>query len=139
MRFSKNTIVVDANVVLRYLLRDHEEFYKEAEALFNEAFSGKSRILLLDSVIAEVVYVLSGLYRVKREEIAYVLMELLKGKGVSATDKDALLEALRIFGSKNLDFVDCLICAYSRKFPVISFDKKVKKCVDEITGAENPQ
>lgn len=138
MHFSKNTIVVDANVVLRYLLRDHEQFYKKAEALFNEAFSGKSRVLLLDSVIAEVVYVLSGLYKVKREEIAQVLMELLKGKGVNAMDKDVLLEALRIFGLKNIDFVDCLICAYGSRFPVLSFDKKVKKCVDEITGVENP-
>lgn len=133
MHFPKKTMVVDANVVLRYLLRDHEKLYKEAEALFNEAFSGKSKIFLLDSVVAEVVYVLSGLYKVKREEIAQVLMELLKGKGINATDKDVLFEALKIFGLKNLDFVDCLICAYSRKFPVISFDKKVKKCVDEIS------
>jgi predicted nucleic-acid-binding protein len=43
MPLQKNMIIVDANVILRYLLKDNEKFYKEAEALFNEAFSGKKK------------------------------------------------------------------------------------------------
>ncbi|WP_297445272.1 PIN domain-containing protein [Desulfurobacterium sp.] len=132
MDFSKNVTIIDTNVVLRYLLRDHEEFYREAEALFDKAFSGKKKVLLLDTVIAEVVYVLSGLYKVKRQEIAHVLKELLKAKGINAVDKDVLFDALKIFAEKNLDFVDCLICAYGSRYQVMSFDKKVRKCVDEI-------
>ncbi len=132
MDFPKNVTIIDTNVVLRYLLRDHEGFYKEAEALFDKAFSGKNKVLLLDTVIAEVVYVLSRLYKVKRQEIAQVLKELLKAKGIRAVNKDVLFEALKIFAEKNLDFVDCLICAYSSRYQVMSFDKKVKKCVDEI-------
>ncbi|OAG26660.1 PIN domain-containing protein [Thermodesulfatator autotrophicus] len=132
MDFSKKITIIDTNVVLRYLLRDHEEFYLEAEALFDKAFSGKSKIFLFDTVIAEVVYVLSGLYKVKRQEIAQVLTELLKAKGIITIDKDILLDALKIFAEKNLDFVDSLLCAYGRKYQVISFDKKVKKCVQEI-------
>lgn len=131
MDFPKNVTIIDTNVVLRYLLRDHEGFYKEAEALFDQAFSGKKKILLLDSVIAEAVYVLSGLYKVKRQEIAQVLKDLLKARGISAADKNVLLEALNIFVEKNLDFVDCLVCAYGSKYQVVSFDNKVKKCVDE--------
>ena len=132
MDFSKNVTIIDTNVVLRYLLRDHEGFYREAEALFDKAFSGKKKVLLLDTVIAEVVYVLSGLYKVKRQEIAHVLKELLKAKGINAVDKDVLFDALKIFAEKNLDFVDCLICAYGSRYQVMSFDKKVRKCVDEI-------
>ena len=132
MDFPKNVTIIDTNLVLRYLLRDHEGFYKEAEALFDKAFSGKKKVLLLDTVIAEVVYVLSGLYKVKRQEIAQVLKELLKAKGIRAVDKDGLFDALKIFAEKNLDFVDCLICAYGSRYQVMSFDKKVKKCVDEI-------
>jgi len=30
--------VADANVLLRYLLRDHEELYRRAEGLFGEVF-----------------------------------------------------------------------------------------------------
>ena len=132
MDFLKKITIIDTNVVLRYLLRDHEAFYKKAESLFDQAFSGKKRIFLLDTVIAEVIYVLSGLYEVKRQEIAQILKDLLKAKGIITSDKDVLFDALTIFAEKNLDFVDCLICAYSKKFPVVSFDKKVEKCVNEF-------
>lgn len=137
MNFPKNITIIDANIVLRYLLKDHEEFYREAEALFDKVFSGKKKVLLLDAVIAEVVYVLSGLYNVKRHEIAQVLKELLMAKGINAADKDILFDALKMFAEKNLDFVDCLICAYGSRYPVMSFDKKVRKCIDETNRNES--
>lgn len=107
--------IVDANVILRYLLKDDEELYKKAENLFNDILSGRKKILLLHTVIAEVVYVLQKLYKVDRREIAEVLKELLKIKS--------------IFEKKSLDFVDCILCAYGGKHTIVSFDKKVEKCV----------
>ena len=132
MPLQKNIIIVDANIILRYLLRDNEKFYKEAEALFNDAFSGKKRILIMYSIIAEVVYVLLKLYKVSRKEIAEVLIELMKIKGVKVQDKEILLNTFKIFKNKNLDFIDCLLCAYSRKYKVMSFDKEVNKCIKSL-------
>ena len=128
----QKSIIVDANVILRYLLKDNEKFYKEAEALFNDAFSGKKKILIMHSVIAEVVYVLLKLYKVSRKEIAEVLTGLVKIKGVKVQDREILLNAFKLFKNKNLDFVDCLLCAYSRKYQVISFDKEVNKCINNL-------
>ncbi len=132
MPLQKNIIIVDANIILRYLLRDNEKFYKEAEALFNDAFSGKKRILIMHSIIAEVVYVLLKLYKVSRKEIAEVLIELMKIKGVKVQDKEILLNTFKMFKNKNLDFIDCLLCAYSRKYKVMSFDKEVNKCIKSL-------
>jgi len=132
MPLQKNIIIVDANIILRYLLRDNEKFYKEAEALFNDAFSGKKRILIMHSIIAEVVYVLLKLYKVSRKEIAEVLIELMKIKGVKVQDKEILLNTFEIFKNKNLDFIDCLLCAYSRKYQIMSFDKEVNKCIKSL-------
>ncbi len=132
MPLQKNIIIVDANIILRYLLRDNEKFYKEAEALFNDAFSGKKKILIMHSVIAEVVYVLLKLYKVSKKEIAEVLTELLKIKGVKVQDKEILFDAFKIFENRNLDFVDCVLCAYSRKYQVMSFDKEVNKCIKSL-------
>ena len=132
MPLQKNIIIVDANIILRYLLRDNEKFYKEAEALFNDAFSGKKRILIMHSIIAEVVYVLLKLYKVSRKEIAEVLIELMKIKGVKVQNKEILLNTFEIFKNKNLDFIDCLLCAYSRKYKVMSFDKEVNKCIKSL-------
>ena len=132
MPLQKNTIIIDANVILRYLLKDNKKFYKEAEALFDDVFSGKKKIWIMHSVIAEVVYVLLKLYSVPRKEIAEVLTELVKIKGVNVQDKEVLLDAFKIFKNRNLDFVDCLLCAYSKKYLVISFDKKLNKCIKEL-------
>ncbi|RLB11033.1 MAG: pilus assembly protein [Deltaproteobacteria bacterium] len=131
MPLQKDIIIVDANVILRYLLRDNEKFYKEAEALFNDAFLGKKKILIMHSVIAEVVYVLLKLYKVSKKEIAEVLTELMKIKGIKVQDKEILFRAFKIFDNKNLDFVDCILCAYSEKYQIVSFDKKLNKCIKE--------
>ncbi len=128
-------IIVDANGILRYLLRDHEEFYKKAEELFDSAIDGKVTILLLESVIAEVVYVLSGLYRVHRKEIAEALGSLIKIKAIKLPDKEAVLNTLNIFVSQNLDFVDALLCAYSEKHTIFSFDKGVNRCIEFLKGS----
>jgi len=137
MSLQKSIIIVDANVILRYLLKDNAKFYKEAEDLFNDAFSGKKKILIMHSVIAEVVYVLLKLYKVNKKEIAEVLTELLKIKGVKVQDKEILFDAFKIFENRNLDFVDCVLCAYSRKYQVVSFDNKLNKCIKNFKGSLN--
>ena len=54
----KNTCVLDANVVLRYLLADHPAHYQQAEAFMSEVKSGQQRVYLPESVLVECVYVL---------------------------------------------------------------------------------
>lgn len=132
MPSQKNMVMIDANVILRYLLRDNEQLYRKAESLFNEVFSGRKRALIIQPVIAEVVYVLQKLYKVSREEIAQVLTEFLRMKGVKAQDKDIMLKSLEIFRYKNLDFVDCLLCVYSREYKVVSFDGGVSRCIKSL-------
>jgi len=39
------------------------------------------------------------------------------------------LRALEIFDKKNLDFVDAILCAKSKKYEVKTFDKKLNKCI----------
>jgi len=131
MSSSKRTTIVDANIILRYLLKDHEELYKKAEEIFNDALMGKRKLLILQPVIAEVVYVLQKLYKVERKEISEVLRELLKFKTIKVNDKEVIIQALEIFAKKNLDFVDCILCAYSGKYSVETFDKGLKKCINQ--------
>ena len=67
----------------------------------------------------------------KRERISQVLVDLLKAKGIKVIDKDVLVNSLKLFSEKNMDFVDCLLCAYGIRYKVASFDKKVVKCLQE--------
>jgi len=86
----------------------------------------------MHSVVAEVVYVLLKLYKVSRKEIAEVLTGLAKIKGIKVHDREILLNAFKLFKNKDLDFVGCLLCAYSRKYQVISFDKEVNECINTL-------
>ena len=64
--------LVDANVVLRYMLRDDKTQSPMAERTIREG------AYLLPEVLAEIVYVLLGVYSVPREELAERLQILVK-------------------------------------------------------------
>ncbi len=127
----KSTVyVIDTNVILRYLLADHEEFYDRVRAFMEEVRHGNKKVLILDSVIAECVYVLLKAYNVPREEIAEKLAGILEYKGVVNSDRENLLEALAIFAVENIDIVDALVFAFGsleENREVFSFDKDLKK------------
>ena len=86
--------LIDANVVLRYMLHDDETKFPVAEKTIREG------AYLLPEVLAEVVYVLLGVYSVPREEIASRLQILVKE--VQAEHPEVLETALTTFGTTSL-------------------------------------
>ena len=121
--------LIDANYILRYLLRDDEKLYDQAYPVLERAKTGEERILILESVLTECVYVLLKIYKVEREIIAAKMRELISYRGVANSDQKDLAEAARLFGKTHLSFVDCLLCAKSHlyKFPLLTFDKELIK------------
>ncbi len=114
--------IVDANVVLRYLLNDHADLSEQATMIIENC-----EVLLLHEVIAEIVYVLDKVYCVQNHEISVVLSDLLELDNILLENGEVLKTALRLFGEKRLDFVDALLFAYSRVkgYEVFTFDKKL--------------
>lgn len=113
--------LIDANVILRYLLGDHPQMSEEAKRIIEDgAFT-------LPEVLAEVVYVLKGVYKVERTEIAKTLIDFLDE--ISIENQEAVCEALSLFSETSLDFVDCVLIARHRILgdEVVSFDKKLNK------------
>lgn len=111
--------LIDANVILRYLLRDVEEQYLFASQEIEKGCCTTTEVL------AEVVYVLTKVYKVSRLDVAYALFSLLKQ--VQVENSVAILYGITIFRDSNLDFVDCLLISYNNILGkhVISFDKKL--------------
>ncbi len=138
LRKEKETVILDANVILRYLLQDNEKLYPKAEEIFDKALSGDIKLFIPIFVFAEVVYVLQKVYKVDRPTISKILSELLEIKSIKTENKDVLRIALEIYASRNLDFADCLLCAYSLNFEVVSFDEDVNKCIKSLRGSPHP-
>ena len=119
MLWSKNTKLIDANVILRYLLNDNPEMAQQAKAVIEGGAYTKPEI------IAEVVYVLKGVYHATRSDIRTFIKEMLKS--VYCVESDKVSYAVDVYADTTLDFVDCLLIAYHvlGKEDVFTFDKKL--------------
>ena len=115
-------VVLDANVILRYLLNDNEAMAREAESII------KTEVTMVPiEVIAEVEYVIKGVYSVDGNKIRDALMEFLSV--VTVAEIEVIQVGLDAYAEINLDFVDCILYAYScvKKYDIKTFDKKLNK------------
>lgn len=111
--------LIDANVILRYILNDIPDQTNEAgRVIYSGAFT-------LIEVISEVVYVLTKVYNYKHADTSNSIITVLAV--VSITNKDIVLDALTLFGHSSFDFVDCVLIARKRILGenVFTFDKKL--------------
>ena len=120
-------ILLDTNYILRYLLRDNEEMYGTAKEVICY-----HHCHVVESVLAEAVYVLSGVYKVPRPLISKTLSQFISLDSIFMNENISLFTtALELYQSKNLDFVDCCLCARKNIFEIKSFDKKLKRCISD--------
>lgn len=119
----------DTNAVVRYLVQDDEALSDRAGAYFARVKSGEETAVILESVLAECVYVLTKIYKVPKERVAASLKDLLRYRGVANADREALIEALTVFAERSLDIVDCLLYAKSREMraSLFSFDAALNR------------
>lgn len=117
-------ILLDANYILRYLLRDNEEMFAVAKETINN-----NSCMVLNEVIAEVVYVLEKVYQVSKVDLVDVISSFLSlGNIMMLSEKSHVLLALKYYQEKNIDFVDGYLCALKDEYEVKTFDKKLLKC-----------
>jgi predicted nucleic-acid-binding protein len=117
--------LVDTNVILRYLLQDDAALFKKASAILEKVKTGERKVIILESVLTECVYVLLKVYRISRPTIADTLRTLFHYKGIVNPDKLDLIDSIGIFSQTNLSFVDCILCAKSKNnaMPLYTFDE----------------
>ena len=101
-------IGLDTNVVVRYLTHDDPAQTKAAIRVLDSLSQDSPGFLSL-IVIAELVWVLEGSYRFKKNEIERVLDTLLRSKELVIERAEIVFQALRKFSASRADFADCLI------------------------------
>jgi predicted nucleic-acid-binding protein len=125
-------LLLDANVLVRFLVQDDAKQAPAATALFEKA--GRNEIVLhLDVLaVAETVYVLMGRYGQTRKEVADALLALTQNAGIQTAELPAVTSALQRFGTVNVDFSDAWLAACSEMTgnQVASFDRDFDKFKD---------
>jgi predicted nucleic-acid-binding protein len=124
--------LVDTNLIVRYLVQDHEKHAQAAGKLFDACDCGDVVIVVLPTVLAECVFVLESFYEHPRGDIASALGRLISSPGVEIDGTAIHLDALDRYRETKVHFVDCLVAATAaaENIPVASFDQDFRKFTD---------
>jgi predicted nucleic-acid-binding protein len=124
--------LVDTNLIVRYLVQDHEKHAKAAGKLFEACDRGELKIIVLSAILAECVFVLESFYGHARADIAAALGTLIASPGVEIGENSVHLDALDRYRRTKVHFVDCLLAAAARAedTPVATFDEDFRKFGD---------
>lgn len=124
--------LVDTNLIVRYLVQDHEKHARAAGRLFDACDRGDVTIVVLPVVLAECVFVLESFYRHPRTHIASALERLISSPGVEISDVTVQLDARKRYKQTKAHFVDCMIAAtaLAQNVSVSTFDQDFRKFVD---------
>ena len=129
------TVLVDANIILRFLTQDPPDMAQKSQLLFKQADEGLVGLIILSITVAEVVWVLESYYGYHKNQVAETLAEFLSCEGFRVEQKDLIQEALSLYQKYNLDFADALMASTAlRKGPlsIFSFDRHF----DRVEGIE---
>ena len=120
-------VMLDANAILRYILNDNEKMALEVTEVVKKGYS-----IVTIEVIAEVIYVLKGVYGVDKQLITDTILDFISD--IQVVEKDVLKLGLETYAENNLDFVDCILYAYKslKNYDVLTFDKKLKRLLDNV-------
>jgi predicted nucleic-acid-binding protein len=117
-------MLIDANVILRYILEDIP-----VQSEISKNLIENKECTVLNEVLAEVIYVLEKVYKIQRNEISSVIINLINYSNILMSNKEVVKSAVSIFANKNIDFIDALLCSYNwiTGKKVFTFDKKLQK------------
>ncbi len=112
---------LDTNVIICFLTDLNPGLRNRAESCL---LSGEG-YLVPDVIWHEVVYVLTGRFKLQRQPVAHRLIEFIRQPFIVVQGKEALIAALLSWAETGCDFVDCLLVERAREAEaqaVVSFD-----------------
>jgi len=118
--------IVDTNIVLRWLLGDHNELSAKAEKIVNK--SKPSTLMVTDVIVAEIVYVLIGLGK-NRTQVFEAINLLIRTIEFKFENELIISKTNQYIKITKLDFADCYLLARSiiEKNEILSFDNALNK------------
>lgn len=118
--------LVDANILLRWLLDDHPEQSRQAEAIISKA--APSSLVVADIILAEVTYVLRGKSYI-RAQIVEALNSVTDNPSFTYDNPELTRTIIAHYAETSLDFADCYLLARNQRqnTTVHTFDKQLAK------------
>ena len=118
-------LLLDTNVIVRFLTGDHPTHSPRSRKLFARAAAGDVTLVVTDLALAETAWVLQSCYSLDRNAITAALKDLMDSAGIEVKNKAMLLSALRNFAQTDVNFVDAYHAAVAagESIAIASFDR----------------
>lgn len=122
-------VLIDTNVLLRFILNDIPSQADLVEKLFNDANAKRVELVVPQIIIFEVTFALEKYYAFEKNLVIDRVQSLLSARFLNIQDKDLFNSALGIFKSSNISLVDAFLKAecQAMDLELVSFDKKLLK------------
>lgn len=117
---------VDTNVLVRHLTGDPPGQAARATRFL----AGSHELVLVDLVVAELVYVLESFYEVPRSRVAAMVRAVVTFSAVVVVDEALLLRAIEVYELDRLDFAEAYLVASAERagvHAVASFDRSIDR------------
>lgn len=129
---------LDTNILLRYLVGDHQQMAEQALNLLIRVERGEEKVITSSLVIFETIFTLQSFYRVPRQQIKEQVLPIISLRGLHLPDKSVFYKALDLYVTKNISFADAYNAAFmisEEVFNIYSWDKGFDK-IDGIIRLE---
>ena|SRR3990170_4649245 len=128
---SKN--LLDTNLIIRFLVDDDPQKVSRVERLLKNKDNTN---ILLDTIVAEIIWVLSSYYSLKKTEVIEKIRALIH---VDTIECNAVLinKALSLWEENNISYIDSYLAAVASlgNISLFSYDDKLKS-IGEIKVKE---
>jgi predicted nucleic-acid-binding protein len=128
---------LDTNVLVRFLVRDHEAQFERARRLIKREVGARKKVLISLLVLLETEWVLRSRYSLQKNQIMDAVSGLLDAAELELEDEPTIEEALYHWKDSTADFADCLIGARHRRLgcrATATFDARAGKLPGFVAG-----
>lgn len=133
---SLRRVVIDTNLLVRYLTGDDPRKAKAVDNLLSKAERGELKILVPSIVIAELVWVLESFYQMHSTEIAELIEAVLNTPGIEVTEKSIIASTLKLYRTKNMDLIDAWIIEFAKDRGIKTIYNFDRKHFMDVSGIE---
>ena len=122
-------VIINTNVIARYLLRDIPEQFEEAVKTFASIEKGEQRGYLSILVFDELIWVMENYYSFDRRDFIPNIVKILHNKEIKIIEarKETILKVLEEMKNKKIDFTDLYLNEIKGSRTIISYDRDFKK------------
>lgn len=115
--------LIDTNLIIRFLVNDDPQKVSKVEKLLKNK---RNKNILLDTIVAEIIWVLSSYYSIDKTEIVEKIRSLIHVDTVEC-NTFLLNRALTLWDENNISYIDAYLAAVSELGNIVlySYDRKL--------------